>query len=805
MKYKYIVLILVVFCSVFVKLYAQNTTIDSLENLLQQHLKKDTIRVNLLNEIAYELHLIDIDKTIKYAEEAEELAGKIDYAKGKAESLRLTGIYYFIKSDYSSALDSYLKALKIYVKFDLKSGISKCYNNIGIIYHSQGNYPEALDYYQKALKIKEELGDKAKIATSLNNIGSIYKNQSDYSKALEYYKKSLKIYLEAGDKYGISSCYNNIGVIHIEQGDYPKAIEYYNKSLIINRETGDITGIASCFNNIGIILIYQGDYPKALEYCQKALKIREKIGNKKEISISLINIGTIHKELGDCPKALEYFQKSLKMREELGDKWGISSCFSQIGDIYKDQEHHSKALDYYQKAFKIREELGDKSGISLSYTNIGNIYFYLADYPKALEYFRKSLTLSIEIGNKPIETLNYKRLGSLYLKQKTIKKAYYYGKRAYLLAEKIGEVKLLKESSEILAITSEAMGLYKDAYKYHVVFKTMNDSLYNEERIKKISGLQYQHKYEKEKQAAELIQQKKDAVYAEETKRQKIISYSFISGFILMTLLVLVILRSLLQKRKANLILAAQKKEIKTFAKELEIANKTKDKFFSIIAHDLKSPFNAIIGLSEVLFRKHQEFTEEKLKELLKMINSSSITAYQLLENLFTWARSQSGKIQYIPEKLSLKKVVSEVMDGCKGAANKKEIKLVTKMIENDIVFVDQNMIDTILRNLVFNAIKFTHKNGEVIVSSEKGKDNNLVYVSVDDNGVGIRKEKIKDLFRIDKNTTTKGTEEERGTGLGLLLCKEFVEKNGGKIWVESIVGKGSTFKFTLPTEYMFI
>jgi len=233
--------------------------------------------------------------------------------------------------------------------------------------------------------------------------------------------------------------------------------------------------------------------------------------------------------------------------------------------------------------------------------------------------------------------------------------------------------------------------------------------------------------------------------------------------------------------------------------KELQKLNATKDKFFSIISHDLKNPFNAILGFSQMLLKKHNDYDSEKREKMLESVNSSAKSAYKLLENLLTWSRSQSGTIKHSPEELNLKTVLFETMFNLKGQADKKQIIVVDDISEDDFIFADANMTTTILRNLISNAIKYTNKGGKIIISSEKQENSNFLLVSVKDDGIGIPENEIDNLFRIDKNTSTAGTENESGTGLGLILCKEFVEKNGGKIWVESELEQGSEFKFTMP------
>ena len=238
---------------------------------------------------------------------------------------------------------------------------------------------------------------------------------------------------------------------------------------------------------------------------------------------------------------------------------------------------------------------------------------------------------------------------------------------------------------------------------------------------------------------------------------------------------------------------------LKKTEKELKESNATKDKFFSIIAHDLRSPFNATLGFSKILLKKHHEYDVKKREGIINSIYKSAESAYILLEDLLTWARSQSNKIIYKPEKLHLKIVLFEVVSGLQALADKKNIIINDTVNDNDLLFADKNMITTILRNLISNSIKFTNNGGNIHVSTKKHHYSKLLEISVIDSGVGIPKDKIEDLFRIDKNTSTPGTEDEKGTGLGLILCKEFVEKHGGSILAKSEIGEGSMFTFTIP------
>jgi signal transduction histidine kinase len=230
----------------------------------------------------------------------------------------------------------------------------------------------------------------------------------------------------------------------------------------------------------------------------------------------------------------------------------------------------------------------------------------------------------------------------------------------------------------------------------------------------------------------------------------------------------------------------------------IEELNASKDKFFSIIAHDLKNPFQTIIGFSEMLNEEIESDHPSKIKEFSNLINTSATQTLRLLENLLEWANSQRGKISFDPGPVNLNELLIEEFNVLSDMARTKNIDLKSWLPDNLIISADRNMIKTILRNLISNAIKFTHKNGQVEVKAIIV--NNQVEISVSDNGVGMTKEIISKLFRIDGDLSIRGTENEKGTGLGLFLCKEFVEKHGGKIRAESEPGKGSIFSFVLPS-----
>ena len=610
----------------------------------------------------------------------------------------------------------------------------------------------ALNYASEANEISTQINFLKGKASSFNLIGLC---QDSYDKMLVYHEKALKIFQQINDKKGMNRCYMNIGIAYRRQGNYPRALENYQKALSISEEIGDKYMLSGCYNSMGIIHRYKSDYSKAITY----------------------------------------YQKSLAISEEIEDVPGISNGLNNIGVIHEIQNNYDTALVYYKRALEIHLKEGyvvNQLRIAQSYYNIGLAYVRKEEYTKAYEYLQKSLEISTEIKNNFLIAYGYLGLADIAMAQGNLSEAYTLSKKAYNLAKDIGSIEQMKDISEVLSKSASALGNYKEAYEYHVLHKEMNDSLFNENNIEEIVELEYEYKFEKEQREAELLQQKKDAVRTEREQKQKIVLYAVAASLILMSLLVIIVTRSLVQKRKTNEILELQKEQL------IEL-NNTKDKFFSIISHDLKNPFNAILGFSGLLLTGHKTLDDDEREEMIRYVSTSAESAFKLLDNLLTWAQSQSGNIEFFPEDIDLSRIVAETVENVQGQATEKGIHVISEVSESMEMFGDKNMLLMVLRNLVSNALKFTHNGGEVRINAKRREGD--VLVSVSDTGVGISEATLSNLFKVSQNASTVGTNNEKGTGLGLILCKEFIEQHGGSIWAESEVEKGSTFYFTIPTK----
>jgi PAS domain S-box-containing protein len=238
-------------------------------------------------------------------------------------------------------------------------------------------------------------------------------------------------------------------------------------------------------------------------------------------------------------------------------------------------------------------------------------------------------------------------------------------------------------------------------------------------------------------------------------------------------------------------------KKLRESEKNLKELVLTKDKFFSIIAHDLINPFNALLGLSNILITGCEEKDFEKVEECSNLINISAESVYALLINLLDWSRLQLGKFQLNPEQFKVEESIDNIISQLISSADSKEITIIKNVHSSLTILADKNMLSTIIRNLLSNAIKFSFRKGKIEINASLiGKS---IVIAISDMGIGLTKDNINNLFKIDSNISTPGTDMERGTGLGLVLCKEFIDQHKGKIWVESEIGEGSTFYFSIP------
>jgi len=344
-----IFLIVIILLTLFANsINAQTEAIDSLKVLLARHLDNDTIKVDLLNKTALKFFRVNEDELYKYAKAGYNLANKLNYDKGKANSLFNFGLYWYVKSDFTQSLSNYEQALAIYQRLNNKKRISHCRNNIGLLYRLNGNYPKALENYYASLKIAKTINAEKTIAYCYNNIGIIQRDLGHDTLALNYFQKSLDAKLKLDDKRGVATSYINIGSIEKGGGNYAEALKNFKKALEISKAINYQFGISTGYKEMGEIFEIDTNYTLALEYLNKSLKIRKELGNKIGVSLLNYDIGKVYLAKKDYKSAMDFTQKSLKIIKDIGANISISEIYLQLSDIDAAQKNYQSALENYK-------------------------------------------------------------------------------------------------------------------------------------------------------------------------------------------------------------------------------------------------------------------------------------------------------------------------------------------------------------------------------------------------------------------------------------------------------------------------
>jgi signal transduction histidine kinase/Tfp pilus assembly protein PilF len=777
----------------------------------------ETEIANTLNYIGklYESNNL-YDSSLFFFDKSLEIYRELSDTLNEANVLTNIGTLYKDAGEFKKAIDYNKKALELRINSGHNKDIAKSYNNIGNIYYTINDSKNALEFYLLSLNIREDISDILGIAQTQNNIALVFKRLNNYNEALSYLKKSLNNYYNIGNSSFIAGTLNQIGSIYLKQNQYDLALENYLQALKIQQELNNRDQIASILNNIGTIYDDIKNYSKALESYSNALKIKRETGNKKDISYSLHIMGNTFFKLKNYTEALNHYSQSLNLRLEIGDKVSIASSYKSIGNTYLELGDYNNSINNLNEAHRIREEIGDMKGLGDILNDIGNYYLKTNELEKSSEYFFRALEICNKTNDQFLKSLCHRKIGAIQLIKGSETDGLENINKSLQIGQDIDNLELIKSAYYELFNYFYNNGLKDKALENYLNYTIVKDSINSMLNSQKLIEIQMNFELEKSNNELSRIEGEVDELTAKNKistvviKKQKNVR-DFLLIIVILTLTSgALILSQFLSKRKTNILLKQKilevdqsNKLLKDSEENLKILNATKDKFFSIIAHDLRNPFNALHGLTQHLFTNYDDFDSEDIKQSLELIYHSSDDLLELLENLLHWSRTQRGKMPFTPKEINLSDMVNKIFSLLKVNADKKDINLINETDKDNLVFADYDMLAAIFRNLISNAIKFSYNNSSIRIISKGFKE--YTEISVIDNGVGISPENINKLFRIDIHHSTSGTSKEQGSGLGLILCQEFVEKHNGKIWVESEINKlpeikagGSTFKFTI-------
>ena len=562
---------------------------------------------------------------------------------------------------------------------------------------------------------------------------------------LKYAEILLDLANRTGDVEYLIKANLRIGTARRLQGDLAESLIYLFESANQALTRDDFQHLlANIYSEISTCYTQNEDSENALLYGKKTLDILKKTNRTQEYAIGLLNLGYDYYTIGEYDSAISYYNISHPIFQSIGMPIGEAYILGNRALVYWKTGKLNIAKSDLLKAIEKLKPLGDNYGMADYYNQLATIFWE---------------------ENKPEETILYATKG-------------------LELAQQEGMKEQIRDASYLLFSAYEDAAQYDKAIMYQSLYFEKKDSIQNLESTLELANLRTLFEVGRKQSEVDLL--------LEQRKNSQLIMLAGAVAIVIMIVLLGIIYFYSKTKIKLN-------KELEDRKDKLLELNSTKDKFFSVISHDLRGPVGIIDGYVSVFRRKFDDISTEELKTMLDQMSQSTESLVRLLDNLLTWALQQQGQFSHIPEKVKVNGVLSECLDLFQATARVKNItqKLIA---ETDFeVLADKNSISTIVRNLINNALKFTNEGGQIIVTAEKDENIQKGVIKVIDNGVGMKESKVKNLFKLNENLSTRGTLGESGLGLGLQLVKEFVHLNDGDIQVSSVLGKGTTFEIHLP------
>ncbi|HLP58272.1 MAG TPA: tetratricopeptide repeat protein, partial [Candidatus Deferrimicrobium sp.] len=577
---------------------------------------------------------------------------------------------------------------------------------------------KAIAYGQQALLILQEHPDDMLKAKVLNGLCWAYSIEGKYREALGSGKEAENLARNADAKKELAIALGSIANVYLNLSDFHKALYYSMKATSLSEDIGYNQGTVSALVSTARIQRNLMEYEKALTTYRKAMAISEKLDDKRNVAWILNNTATVHWNLKQYQKALDIYFHAFKIIKEMKSEIELALVANNIACVYSDMGKYNLALQYDLKSLETYEKAGNKLYTAYSFKNIGRDFRNLGDYAKSLHYLDKSLNMALPMGIKDLLKTIYEEYTRLY----------------------------------------EKMGNHKLSLYYYKKLKEIGDEILNQDRNQRIAHLEVIYDVEKKQKENRLLKEK-NRLQELDLDRQKLLGNFLFIVTILVVIIALITFNRYRIKKKSALIL-------KISEKKLQGMNDTKDKLFTIVAHDLGNPLNSLLLNSGHLHRNLRALTGKDIEESIQAIYRQTQGLADLLENLLQWAMVQTGNIERCPGDLDIGALVEETIHLAKYTAQKKEITLVSNVLEDTGAYADKHMVKTVIRNLVSNALKYTHPGGEVVISSRnKGDRGEWVEITVSDNGVGMNEEKMRHLLSGEIQESTRGTHDEKGTG----------------------------------------
>ncbi len=663
-------------------------------------------------------------------------------------------------------------------------------------------YAQTKEIDSLAIQLAFQKQDSSKVDTSIHLINALYKAQ-DYQKALSYISETEQLSIAINYTKGIAAANYFQALIYANKNDYFNAIDHFNKSKQLYTELNDALGVAKVSNSIGLIEIKRGNYKTGLLNSLSAIRIFEDQNLHEDLSLAYNNLAKAYFNTNQIDKSLEFNLKALTVRERLKDSAGIKTSTKNIALLYSKRKEHRKAIEYYDAVLAMLNPETDQLLRGEILPRIGEEYLKFKDYDKAAEYLVEGLKFNRKTNDKEgiLRALN--SIGHLNLEQKNTRLAESQIYEAHDLAKGVGNNEELLKNYKLLMALDSTKGKFQSAYRWQREYFSLKQTLDQENKPQlpvNTDSIEEILESESNMEVLPTTTNKETANNQNQVKNLKLLSYGLIVAFlIVLTFLLLIYLKRkstikyTQELEEKNEQIQLQNDAIMEQKLHLEEINDVKDRLFSIVSHDLKDSISSIKAFLDLL--KEDSISREEFNELIPELSENADNASLLLFNLLNWSKSQMQNLEPNPELFNIQEVFHSKISLVEQKMEQKRIVLIDES-QRDFIYADRSMVEIVIQNLLTNAVKFSRVGDIITISNKEHNGNSLICV--EDTGVGIPKENLKKLFQ-NNNFTTVGTKNEKGTGLGLTICKELVELNQGRIWVESTPNVGTKFYVELP------
>jgi signal transduction histidine kinase len=668
---------------------------------------------------------------------------------------------------------NFLKKIKfvIVVLYVISAGIS--------INQLQAQEPSS----KTAIRINPDAG----IIEKYNSLVMYYRFYKPDS-AIYFANLALEISVKNKDFKGIGEMHNQIGIINENQGKLNQAEKRYQAAIAAFKKINFKEGLADEYNRLGVLKLRRADYPEATQFFVNALKIYESVKSTKGIVECYLKLATTHERQNNLDLAYSYYKKVEKLDKKLPFSGLTLAIYNGIGWIFLRKGEVNKSLLYFEKGYKISNSPQYQSLHLAFAANLGSAYAKLGRYKDAREILNTNLPIAVHNKFYMREMQLLSALSDAWANEDFNKaKAYIDSCISKSLAH--GDTETYIRAIKSLSSLYEGHHDYKMALKLSRAERKTSDSLFNLKRALEIANLN--SSYQLQKSNADNNQLKLT------NHKNLMVRGGMLMVSCIILLILIITIYFYLRSKKLNRQMIEVNKSLTGLNVELQAHHAVKDKMFSIIGHDLRSPLANVIGILALL--NDDDLSGAERKEIIEKLSVHSKTSMQMLDNLLTWGQAQVKGIYLSQQYVDVKEIIVKNITLLRVPLDEKKIIIEDNIVQHTMIWADPAHVDFVVRNLISNAIKYCPPAGNIVITSAEERPGYTSFF-VKDNGLGIKKDKLSTIFHIQSESTP-GTGGEKGTGLGLIMCKGFIIANGGEISVDSTEGSGSTFKFTLQNQ----